>query len=160
MTRRWITSLQKLIAKGITNKDVLMVKLAEMQKVDGVWRLEKITKYPAHLEILVHKVRWYIYDTSADTLIIDTNLNDTDLGNTGETTGANRMFIITGCQFMQPLRVSFPKYQLLDKLDRVIAKCDTQRELQIIKNTLYAISPTEFKREPLCITKNADEKVK
>lgn len=155
-----MTSLQKLIAKGVTNKDVLMVKLAEMQKIDGVWRLKKITKYPARLEMLVHNVRWYIYNTSADALIIDTNLNDTDLGNTGETTGANCMFIITGCQFMQPLRVSFPKYQLSDKLDRVIAQCDTQRELQIIKNALYATFPTEFKHEPLRITKNADEKVK
>lgn len=140
MIKRWITNLQKVNARGVTPRDILMVKLIIMEKNKAdIWQATtSANEYPARLTSIADTITWHIYNNASDTpLIIKANRNGKNLGFLLH--DAKRMYIIIGCRILTPL-VPKPAYQLYDNSDIEIAVAETIGETQLIRNALLTVN--------------------
>lgn len=137
--KKWITNFQRLLAQGITDNDIILVKLLVITKGSKFECEDKICA--AHL---VGKIDapmvWYVYDYAGSELFITVKNNAVRLGDTivDNDDGSTTFYVITACCPVSSIcSKSECRYIVKDKeSDEIIARIEKRNEAESIAYTL------------------------
>lgn len=129
-TEAWTTKFQRIVAKGICPTDTYLVKLLTIDKTVSPTIVD--TKiYPAHIVPCPDNehVEWHINDYQDDFLIIETSLDNEDLGSASY---ENFTTIITSCCKYE-YDSHREKYGIVDNdTGMILSHAQTKREAKLI----------------------------
>lgn len=136
-TEPWTTKLPHIIAKGVSDEDIFLVKMLTIDKYDGVTEISTHI-YTAHLIYHAPYVFWFVDDNNDEPLEIEATDTDTVLGQLEihDDNGNSSTYVITSC-FKYTYDNKREHYDIIDALtNNIITHAQTKREAAIIVNEL------------------------
>lgn len=141
-TEPWTTKLPHIIAKGVSDEDIFLVKMLTIDKFDGVTEISTHI-YTAHLIYYAPYVFWFVDNNFADDsndepLEIEATDTDAILGHLEihDDNGNSSTYVITSC-FKYTYNNKREHYDIIDALTNdIITHAQTKKEAAIIVNEL------------------------
>lgn len=137
---RWVTNLQRMFARGVTDDSIILVKLLTFTKGTKCEHKDKV--YAARFIKNADNSVWHIYDYVGSELLIPVENDSIQLGSiivdNEDDENSKTIYVVTSCYPLSPncCQLGFKYYVRIKETGEIAAHTETRREAS---NIAYAL---------------------